>query len=391
MPQNRRLYLHVGLQKTGTSYLQGVLRAHQDELARQGLDLVPAGTGESFELMLQVRERYNPERDPSSVATALERFEQALADAPGPRALLSQESLAAASPRQAARLVAAAGDREVHVVLTVRDLGRSLPSMWQQELKAGHDVGYRRYLRRLRASQQRGRTGHPWIQLDAAAVVARWCEVVPADRVHVVTVPPPGSPPTVLLDRLNRVLDVDLAGSGAAYETSNTSLGRVQAELLRRVNAGLPEELRRRQVYGDVGKRFLAARVLATQDGSRILVPEEHRAWCEETTAAQVEALTASGCRVEGTLEDLRCRPESFDVEDAKPSEKDVAAAAVAALVEILVRRAAPRSGPTGRAAAARGAGGSRPDGRGDGGPARALVRRARRLVAGTPPPDQHR
>ncbi|VXB12797.1 hypothetical protein [Nocardioides sp. AX2bis] len=384
MPTSRRLYVHVGLQKTGTSYLQGVLRANQGELARQGLDLVPAGTGDSFELMLQVRGRYNPQRDPASVADALERFETTLAAAPGPRALLSQESLAAATPRQAARLLAAAGGREVHVVLTVRDLGRSLPSLWQQELKAGHDVGYRRYLRRLRTSQQRGRTGHPWIQLDAAAVVARWSEVVPADRIHVVTVPPPGSPPTLLLERLSRVLDLDASRLDAGLEASNSSLGRVQAELLRRVNAGLPEELRRRQVYGDVGKRFLAARVLAAQEGRRILVPEELRAWCEETTAAQVAALVAAGCRVEGDLEDLRCRPESFDVSDATPSEKEVAAAAVAALVDVLVRRAAGRGTSAGRSAGRRapGAAGGNAAGSRRSSPVRALRRRARRLVA---------
>ncbi len=379
MPRSRRLYVHVGLQKTGTSYLQGVLRAHQHELARQGLDLVPAGTGESFELMLQVRERYNPERDPASVADALERFERTLASAPGPRALLSQESLAAASPRQAARLVAAAGGREVHVVLTVRDLGRSLPSMWQQELKAGHDLGYRRYLRRLRASQQRGRVGHPWIQLDAAAVVARWSQVVPADRIHVVTVPPPGSAPTLLLERLGRVLEVDVARLDAAQEASNSSLGRVQAELLRRVNAGLPEEVRRRQVYGDVGKRFLAARVLAAQEGRRILVPEEHRDWCEETTAAQVAALTAAGCRVEGSLEDLRCRPESFDVEDATPTEREVAAAAVAALVDVVVRRASTRVALSRRSAAARGGDGAARDAGSLGSLARRLAGRVAR------------
>jgi hypothetical protein len=75
------------------------------------------------------------------------------------------------------------------------------------------------------------------------------------------------------------VLGVD-AGSLVPEETpSNTSLGRVQAELLRRVNEQLPDELRRRQVYGDVGKRFFSSQVLATQQGRRIRVPGELREW----------------------------------------------------------------------------------------------------------------
>ena len=41
MPAPRQVYLHLGLQKTGTSYLQGVMRRNRDLLAEQGLDLVP--------------------------------------------------------------------------------------------------------------------------------------------------------------------------------------------------------------------------------------------------------------------------------------------------------------------------------------------------------------
>ena len=42
----RRLVLHVGLHKTGTTYLQSVLRANRDVLAAQGVWVpVPDGTG----------------------------------------------------------------------------------------------------------------------------------------------------------------------------------------------------------------------------------------------------------------------------------------------------------------------------------------------------------
>ena len=340
----RRVFLHLGLQKTGTSYLQGVMSRNQERLAAQGLDLVPEGRRESFELMLQVRGRYNPERDPASVGGALERFSAALERAPGSRALLSQESLAASRQAQVARLVEACGDREVHVVLTVRDLARQVPSSWQQELKAARTVGYERWLERLQEGERAGRGGHPWIQLDPPAVLARWGDLLPPEQIHVVTVPPPGSPPTLLLERYCRVLGVradDLApGPGA----SNTSLGRVQAELLRQVNLGLPDDLRRRQVYGDVGKRWFASQVLARQDGDRILVPERLRPWCERVADAQVAALAEAGYHVEGDLDDLRCRDSAFGPDaDAGPSEAEISSAAVAALVQVVAQRAVQR------------------------------------------------
>ncbi len=347
MADPQRLYLHVGLQKTGTSYLQGVLRANADELAAQGLDLVPRDLDETFAVMLVVRERLSPSHPPRA-AGALERWTRSLAGAPGDRALLSQESLAATSEAQARRLLAAAGDREVHVVVTVRDLARALPSSWQQELKAGRSTTYGHYLHRLQQAQRRGATGHPWIHLDAAAVVARWSSLLPADRVHVVTVPPPGSAPTLLLERFCRVLGVDASRLVPQESAGNTSLGRAQAELLRRVNEVLPEEVHRRRVYGAVGKRFLAAQVLGPQTGTSIRVPAGLREWCEEVAAAQAASLGTAGCRIEGTLEDLRCREEAFEppgpdatADPAEPTETEVSEAAVLALAEVLRRRAA--------------------------------------------------
>lgn len=335
----RRVYLHLGLQKTGTSYLQGVMWENAARLADQGLDLLPRTRREAFELMLVVRERYNAERDPASAAGALDRFSAELASAPGTRALVSQESLAAVRPGQARRLLEACGDREVHVVLTVRDLARQLPSSWQQELKSGKTEGYAEYLRRLRDYQARGLTRHPWIQLDPVRVLSRWQDLLPPDQVHVVTVPPRGSPTDLLLARFCSVLGVDPSSLEPHLRASNTSLGMAQAELLRRVNGELSDEHRRRQVYGDVGKRFFASQVLGAQRGERILVPDELREWCVSVAEEQMRAIDEAGYDVVGTLEDLRCSESAFAAEDTGPDEEAVSQAAVEALGTVLTLR----------------------------------------------------
>lgn len=356
MPETRRLFVHVGLQKTGTSYLQGVMLKNREALAAQGLDLVPPTKRDSFHLMLMVRDRYSPGRDPASVTGALDRFADQLAAAPGSRALLSQESLAAARPGQVERLLAACGDREVHVVLTVRDLARQLPSAWQQELKAGGATPYGRYLAQLRRHEAAGSGGHPWIHLDPPQVLARWATPLGPDRVHVVTVPPSGSSPTLLLERFCRVLEVDPSGLAPDEGPGNTSLGRVQAEVLQRVNAELPEELRRRNTYGDVGKRFFAVPVLGSQERRPIRVPARFRSWCEEVTERQVAAIVEAGYPVEGSLEELRCPPSAFATEERPPTQGEVAQACVEALASILRGRMeagaptpAPATPPPGR------------------------------------------
>ena len=339
MPTRRRLYIHVGLQKTGTSYLQAVMLHNRDVLAEQGLDLVPPTKRGAFELMLLVRNRYNPARDAASVPDSLARFSALLEQAPGSRALLSQESLAAAGPNQIERLLDACGDREVHVIATVRDLARQLPSQWQQLLKGGGTTPYQRFLRQAHDREQEGSDERPWTHLNITAVLARWSDALGPERIHVVTVPPPGSAPKTLLERYCSVLGVDPDRMVPEERRLNTSLGRVQAELLRRVNSELPAELRPRQVYGSVGKRFFAAQVLAAQEPSTIRVPADFRPWCDEVADRQSKTIEEAGYAVTGDLADLRCPDEAFTEADDRPTHRDVSAAAVQALVHILALR----------------------------------------------------
>ena len=308
---------------------------------------------------------------------SLDRFSELLERAPGARALLSQESLSAARPDQIRRLLDACGDREVHVIATVRDVARQLPSAWQQLVKSGGTTAYQSFLRQARAREQEGSDERPWTHLNVTAVLARWSEAVGPERIHVVTVPPAGSAPGALLERYCSVLGVDPDRMEPEDRRLNTSLGRVQAELLRRVNSQLPAEVRRRQVYGNVGKRFFAAKVLAVQEPSRIRVPAEFRPWCDEVADRQSKTIEESGYAVTGQLADLRCPDEAFSDEDARPNQRDVAAAAVQALARILALRAQAERRRLGRP----GAPGAVPSG-GPGGEGRRSLRvRAGRLL----------
>jgi len=345
----RRLYLHIGLQKTGTSYLQAALLQSRDRLAEAGLDLVPPTKRASFELMSIIRERYPDRRDSATEQATLAAFTEGLRRAPGTRAVFSQESLAACSPRQIDRLLAVCGDREVHVVLTVRDLARQLPSSWQEHLKAGGTARFAKYLARLQEQEGAGRAQLPWIHLDAPAVLDRWSQALGSERIHVVTVPPPGSPTTLLLERFASVLDVEVGRFVPEEHRSNSSLGVIQAEVLRRVNRELPEDVHRRLVYGEVIKRGFSTGVLAQQERRSIRTPESVRGWCEDVAERQIVELDRRGYAVVGSLDELRCRPESFGAAENVDAEA-VATSAVQALSVLLTERA--RAGTSASAAA---------------------------------------
>lgn len=333
----RPLFLHIGLQKTGTSYLQTLFLGSQDALREAGLDVYPTNRRAAYWLMLDVRDRFRP-HDPPQARDVLRDLPRALRAAPGRAALVSEESFSPAEDAQIERLLAACVDREVHLVITARDLGRQIPSVWQQGLQSGRAMPFPEYLSRLHKTQ--GTSAPIWWQKDLPAVLEKWSRHVPPERIHVVTVPPRGADEGLLLARFCSVLGVspDLLDQSKVGR-ANRGLRLEQAEVLRRVNAGIPDALKRRDVYGDVGKRGFSVRVLGDADGRRILLPESERTWCEELSGQYVEAVRTGGYHVVGEVEDLLPDDAAFAPDEQEVTEAQVAAVAVKALTTMVTRQ----------------------------------------------------
>lgn len=338
MSLTRPVYLHIGLQKTGTSYLQSIFWQSQQELTRQGLDMVPGSKRDTFHLMLRVRGRFNPEFDPPEVDQALARLPGLLSEARGSRALISEESLAPANHGQIASLVAACASREIHLVLTVRDLGRQIPSAWQQLLQSGGSMSLDDYLRRLKKNTAKPSSKH-WANKNLNEILDRWSQHIPEERIHIVTVPAPGNPPELLLRRFCAVLGVDSDLLDREVGRRNESVGRTQAEVLSRVNGLLPKADRRRDVYGDIGKRYFAVKILGAQRGDRIVVPVRHQRWVSEVSATYVDRIAAGAFQVIGDLADLNPPTEVFAKGTGEPTAEEALDAATQALARMLSDR----------------------------------------------------
>ncbi|MGH3334824.1 MAG: hypothetical protein ACRDOZ_03320, partial [Nocardioides sp.] len=332
-----RLYLHVGFMKTGTSYLQSVFWNSLDALAAQGLDLVPGTPFATHQLMLDVTGRYQPGEDPPAVVRAVERLPGLLAASTTPRALVTSETLIPADDQQIARLLAACGSHEVHVVLTVRDLARQIPSSWQQRLRRGSPEPYDDFLARLRRTE-----GSPksrlWKQKDLVAALERWGRHVPRERIHVVTVPPPGGEPEELLRRFCSVLAVDPAQLCTDATRANEALGHVGAELLRRVNSRIDDRLKTRRLFGEVGKRYFALGVIGSDSGRRIKLPEEYAEWCQAVSERYADHLR-TGYHVVGDPDDLLPVASAFTSEPHLPTDAELAEAGADALAAVLTDR----------------------------------------------------
>jgi hypothetical protein len=298
------VFLHLGLAKTGTTSIQAALEQSQERYAAHGLCL-PGGRHHA-----QRRAAYDLvgrriEGDRGSVAGSFRQLVEAVDRCDTPRAVVSEELLALAQPRHVRRLGRALGAHQLEVVIGVRDLGRTLLSGWQQEVVNAQTFGWRTFADAVR-DPDRGavRAGVAfWLRHDVLRVLDTWERLVPRDRVHLVTLPPPGSPGEVLLDRFADAVGLPADVLRLDGSPRNTSLGPVELEVVRRLNLGLGD-LPRRQYLAVVERGI---RPGLQRPGVRALaLPPEDLGWVAERSAELVDRLRERGYQVHGDLEELR-------------------------------------------------------------------------------------
>ncbi len=368
------VYLHIGPPKTGTTYLQDIVWRNRDTMRARDLAF-PGRPGEHFHAALDLRGitfggHHNP-----AVAGAWPRLASKALISSTSKALISHEILAGATPAQIEQAVASLQPATVHVVYGARDLARQLPAVWQESLKNRRSRSYESFLSKaLRARPSDDEPTGFWRAQDPVATLSRWAAALPPENIHVMTLPQAGAPATVLWERFCASLGVDPAGVDLTVARVNGSLRAEDAEVLRRLNRALPDDLSWPAYERQVKRRF-NARANAAVAGSRLTVPDRHREVVEQRAVELRDGLAAAGYDVVGDLDDLLPAASSFGTPTEVPPDK-VTDAAVDMLAAVLAEpdRRGRRGDGTGT-----GSGGGGTD------RARALLARLRPGRGGTP------
>lgn len=347
-----RVYLHIGAYKTGTTYLQSVLWASRERLAGRGVLIPGEGPGRQSVAvgdLLGLSLRGTRE---SRFAGAWDDLAASVRSWSGHTSVVSMERLSLATKRQARRAVRSLRPADAHVVITARDLARSIPASWQEALKADLRWSWEEFVQAVRdpAALAQAPARWFWMRQELLAILDTWETVVPRDHIHLVTLPAPGSAPALLLERFAAVVGVDVADLETEQPRENASLGVAEAEVLRRLNVGLGGRLNQRQY--DRAVKAGVIRALADRDSSaRMRLPEQDLAWVSERARSTVEALRERGYHVVGDLEDLVPVPPAVPAgrrpDDVSESEVlDAALSALVGVVERYGRTAAERKFP---------------------------------------------
>jgi hypothetical protein len=336
------VYLHVGEPKSGTTYVQEIAWNNREALRKQGIRVPGVHLVDQFRASQDLREVPPGPNDPApswrGEWDALAR--QALRTSGA--TLVSQEHLCGATAEQAQRAVRSLAGAEVHVVATVRDFVSLLPAEWQETVKHRNGRRWEGWLQDIVESEDR-EADHPrarwfWKAHDTPAMLDRWSAAVPADRVHVITMPRTRSRPTLLWERFAAVLGIDPASVDANRARTNATLGIVETEMLRRLNQRLPADLPG-WYYSTEIKEHVAQGLLAARPPSpRPRLPAQHLDWATQRCDRVVDELRRSGFHIVGDLDELRAPAVRAEpqADGGEPSDAAVLDAALDTLAKVL-------------------------------------------------------
>jgi hypothetical protein len=337
-----RAVIHVGAPKTGSTYLQHVMWSNRDSLLSGGVDMLGENQAQHYRAGTDLRDiPFDPDDPGVDWSGAWDRMARRAANSSAPVVVVSDEHLAAVTPEQAHRAVASLSPREVHVVYVTRDLPGLLPSEWQEFVKHGSTLDFETWVRRVFDEPAKKPGRWFWSVQNPADVVRRWSSSVPAENVHVIAMPLPGSPPDQLWELFATTLDVEPSLATETRAAANPSLGHTATELLRRVNAIIPDDFPQWHRTGLV-RNVLANKVLnPLGGGDRPPLPDDLSDKVLNRARVIRHDLEGLGADIVGSLPAV---PDRLDHHVAEaPTDADLTSMAVQALAGLVVHLAGVR------------------------------------------------
>ena len=346
MSVSRRVYLHIGAPKTGTTYVQDRLGRNTRSLAAHDVHfptrspMVSAGLFH-FRAALDLlgQDWGGP---PGHAAGSWDVMAKRVRRRSG-TVVISHEILAPAAPEAIARAKRDLAGSEIHLVYSARDLARQVPAAWQESIKQGRKWTYGRFLQRVES-------GRSWFAraFDLPSVLERWGADLDPAHIHVVTVPPSGAPVDQLWLRFCTALGIDPAWAPRDSTRHNQSLGVAETQVIRKLNRRMDRATRREASYDELIREMLAQNELVGRVSQPVRLPPTLQPWAEAQAEQWISWIAERGVHVVGDVADLRPAAPSDDAPYVDPddvSAKQQLRVAMEAL-SAMTREAARRPDP---------------------------------------------
>tara|TARA_B110000495_G_scaffold201969_1_gene220727 strand:+ start:1097 stop:2236 length:1140 start_codon:yes stop_codon:yes gene_type:complete len=315
--------LHVGVHKTGTTAIQAALADSRRELASRDVRY-PGKLQAQHRAALALLGRpwgWNNRGGGVMDREHFDRLVRRTRKAPG-RVVISSEFFCEASSDQADEVVSAlgrSGARPVHVVITLRNLGKLLPSSWQQYLKYGMTTSYEAWLTGVLATPGSSKMSPTfWKRHDHGDVIRRWAGAVGPQNLTVMVLE--DVPREYMFETFAQFLDVPTHILTSRMElTSNRSMTAAEAEVLVRLNKKVKKSMQWSDYVTLVRRGVALGMVEGREPGPsepKLHTPDWALDAAQQMGIKSVNTIRESKVNVLGNLDALRTRIASTPAPD---------------------------------------------------------------------------
>jgi hypothetical protein len=303
----KRVVLHIGAMKSGTSFIQNVLNRNRERLQEHDVRFACDRWRHQVMAVHDLMDHGGPEQPPFDRDGYWLKLVEDVRSWPG-TSVVSMEFLA---PRQRPKIdiiTEAFAGSDIQVVLTARDLARTLPAMWTETMQNRGIRTWEEFLEAVHHPQEGEKIGQWfWRNQHIAGISERWSEAVGRDHFTLVTVPPKGAPPSTLWDRFASVADIP-EGLCDLDVRSNPGIDAASAMVLRALNERLEADGFNRQDYERVVKGVLAKQGFVRRGRESVPLGLDER-WVRRRSKQELSRLRELDLRVVGDLADLEAAP----------------------------------------------------------------------------------
>ena len=307
---SKKVYLHVGFHKTGTTAIQESLFANSQVLEKLALNYVTGGGKATHKAAWALSGRTWGWKKRGGSKTPISEWEKALRKIKFSKksSLLSSEFFSELTDKQLARLSKDLRGLNVQIIFTLRPLSKILPSSYQQHLKYGLKASYGEWLVDIFAEPNKSKlTPSFWKRHNHVKVIEKWVKVFGNSNIHLVIVDE--DKPEQLYRSFEEILNIpNQTLTSVKSVGSNRSLSYAEISLLLAINKAFPAERSwadyelfiRKSAIG-----HLTNELKLTSADEKLLTPQ----WAIEKTTGlaneSVAGIRAAGIKVYGDLKNL--------------------------------------------------------------------------------------
>lgn len=347
----KKIVIHAGFHKTGTTALQHALHQSEGALKAAGYryPIVDQGTSQGGSVLALAKRGWGwQSRGSKVIPTRVWAKLVKQARKGSDNIILSSEFFSELDQAQIQEVKSAFAGLDCQIVFTLRAFDKLFPSTYQQALKSGSSYSYEVWLERTISDYFGEQKTGFWKRNRHALVISRWIEVFGAQNVSIITADE--SNPGLLFERFNSLLKLPAATLKPVAESGlNRSLLLDEINLLRAINKNVPKS-RNWNAYMTFVRRGTFEQITArpaekVAAAGKLRTPRAFAKKIEEIAKIEMAELEALEVRVLGEIDDLKVGTAPVGA-NANPTDIsiDKVASVIASYDFSLLRLISPRS-----------------------------------------------